>query len=270
MTTNRLTRPDGAEIVWYDDGLATGEAVLLIMGLGYPAAMWHRTVPALADRYRVLRPDNRGAGRTGDVVGDPYPVEAMAADAVAVLDAAGVQRAQVVGLSMGGLIAQELALSHPDRVRSLALLSTHAGAADAVWDQEALALLADRGQLGLRAAAEASVPFNYAPDTPRELIEQDWAVRFPLASTAQGYVNQLVGSSAWSGLDRLPSLRVPTLVVAGALDRLVPPANGVLLADAIPGAELVVVDGANHLLGTDRETEVNALLVRWLIRHRAG
>src|SRR3712207_8171107 len=91
------------------------------MGLAYPAAMWFRLVPALAESYRVIRVDNRGAGRTGDVPGAPYTVETMAADSLAVLDAAGVDTAHVVGLSMGGLIAQELGLTAPERVRSLCL-----------------------------------------------------------------------------------------------------------------------------------------------------
>ena len=240
---------------------------MMVMGLGYPADMWYRTVPALADQYRVLRVDNRGAGRTGDVPGGPYPVELMAADALAVLDAAGVDKAHVVGISMGGLIAQELALSFPERVRSLVLMATHAGAAHAVWDPEAVEFLGSRGPLTPREAAEVSVRFNYAADTPRDELEKDWAIRLPLAATPQGYVQQLVGSSTWVGLERLPQLSVPTLVLHGELDRLIPAENGRMLAGLIPGAELAMVKGANHLLTTDRQDEVNALLLDWLSRN---
>src|SRR5690242_18093531 len=111
------TRPDGAEIAWYDEG--SGSAVLLIMGLAYPAAAWFRQVPVLAERHRVLSVDNRGAGATGLVAGAPYSVETMTEDCLAVLDAAGVEKAHVVGISMGGLMAQELGLEHPHRVQSL-------------------------------------------------------------------------------------------------------------------------------------------------------
>ena len=185
-TVPLLERPDNARISWEADGPEDGQAVLLIMGLGYPAAMWFRQLPALTERYRVIRVDNRGAGHTGDVSGAPYTVETMAADCLAVLDAAEVTSAHVVGISMGGLMAQEIALSAPDRVLSLCLLATHPGIAHAVMNPEAMAMLGNRGALTAREAAEASIPFNYAPSTPRERIEEDWAVRLPLAATNEG------------------------------------------------------------------------------------
>ena len=256
-----VERPDGAQIWWDETG--AGDPVLLLMGLAYPAAMWFRQVPALAERYRVIRMDNRGAGHTGDVVGVPYTVETLAADALAVLDAAGVERAHVVGISMGGLVAQELGLTAPERVRSLALLATHPGIAHAVVDPEALVLLQKRGEMTPEEAAEASIPFNYAPTTSRERIEEDWAVRFPLAATNAGYQAQ-GGTALWSGLERLPSMTVPTLVLHGALDRLVPLTNGEKIANAIPDAKLVVLRDANHVLTTDTTERTNEVLLEWL------
>jgi 3-oxoadipate enol-lactonase len=261
-----LERPDGARIWWTSDG--EGEPVVLVMGLAYPSDMWFRVAPVLARQHRVLTLDNRGAGRTGDVPGAPYTVETMAADVLAVLDEAEEPSAHVVGASMGGLVAQEIALTCPERVRSLVLACTHPGAAHAIWDREALALLADRGGLTSEQAAEASIPFNYAATTPRERIEEDWAVRLPLACSPAGYAAQLQGTSAWSGLERLPSLRVPTLVVHGDGDRLVPPANGQRIAQAVPGAELVVLPNANHLFFTDQPDRTNELLLDWLARSR--
>lgn len=263
-----VQRPDGAAIAWSSDGDESSPPVLLVMGLAYPAAMWWRLVPALAERYRVLRVDNRGAGLTGDVPGAPYTIETMAGDCLAVLDEAGVDRAQVVGISMGGLISQEIALTAPERVSSLCLVATHAGTAHAVWDPDALAMLSNRGEMTVQEAAEMSLPFNYAAGTPRERIEQDWAVRFPLAASPTGYLNQLAGASAWSGLERLSSLDVPTLVLHGEVDRLVPVDNGRRLAKAIPGAELVVVPDANHVLMTDQPEQVEKALLDWLDRQR--
>jgi pimeloyl-ACP methyl ester carboxylesterase len=262
-----VQREDGAAISWESDGPEGAPAVLLIMGLAWPAASWYRQVPALAERYRVLRLDNRGAGRTGDVPGAPYTVETMTADCLAVLDEAGVSAAHVVGISMGGLMGQELALTAPERVRSLCLLATHPGIAQAVVNPDAMEMLMKRGQMTPAEAAEASIPFNYGPATTRDRIEEDWAVRFPLAATNEGYMAQAAGTSQWSGYDRLPTITTPTLVIHGEIDRLVPLANGQTIADRIPGAELVVVPGANHVLTTDDADQVNKLLLDWLDRN---
>jgi pimeloyl-ACP methyl ester carboxylesterase len=236
------------------------------MGLAYPAAMWFRLMPGLTRQHRVLRVDNRGAGWTGEVDAE-CTVEAMARDCLAVLDAAEVPSAHVVGLSMGGLIAQELCHIAGERARSLCLMATHAGVAHAVFDPEALAVLAARTELSVEEAADLAVPFNYAAATSRTLIEEDWSVRFPLAATPRGYMAQLAGSMTWSGFDRLATLDVPTLVLHGAQDRLVPPANGRELAERIPGAELHVVEGANHILMTDQTDEVRDTLLAWFARH---
>jgi pimeloyl-ACP methyl ester carboxylesterase len=107
-----VERPDGAAIWWTTAG--EGEPVVLLMGLGYPSDMWFRVAPVLARHHRVIRLDNRGAGRTGDVPGAPYTVETMAGDVLAVLDEARETSAHIVGISMGGLIAQEIALTSPD------------------------------------------------------------------------------------------------------------------------------------------------------------
>lgn len=262
-----LERPDGARIWWTSEG--AGEPVLLVMGLAYPSDMWFRVSPVLAARYRVLRLDNRGAGRTGDVPGAPYSVEMMTDDVVAMLDAAGETSAHVIGVSMGGLIAQQMAMAQPERVRSLVLACTHPGAADSIWDPQALALLNERGDLTPQQAAEVSIPFNYAAGTPRERIEEDWAVRLPLACTQRGYQAQAQGSSTWSGLARLPSLRVPTLVVHGEDDRLVPAVNGQRIAQEVPSAELVLIKDANHLFFTDQPARTHEVLLDWLRRHQS-
>lgn len=254
-----------AGIAWYDEG--SGPAVLLVMGLAYPAAAWFRQVPALAEHHRVLTLDNRGAGDTGLVPGAPYSVESMTQDCLDVLDAAGVDRAHVVGISMGGLMAQELGLSHPDRVQSLTLMSTHPGTAHGVWPQEVQEFLAARAGMPADERAEFSIPFNYHPGTSRALIEEDWRARETGTAGPEGYAAQ-AGTALWDGWDRLPSLGVPTQVVHGAQDRLVVPENGERIAARVPGAELVLVDGANHIVTTDRADEVNGLLLSWFAATR--
>ncbi|MDX6216995.1 MAG: hypothetical protein QOG99_2579 [Frankiales bacterium] len=254
----QVSRPDGAEIAWYDEG--SGPAVLMVMGLAYPAAAWHRQLPALAQRHRVITVDNRGAGATGLVPGAPYTVETMTDDLLAVLDAAGERQAHVVGISMGGLMAQELALSHPERCLSLTLISTHPGTAHGVWPQEVVDFLQARLGMPADERAEFSIPFNYAAATPRALMDEDLAWREAGTAGPEGYAAQ-GGTAPWSGWERLPSMTVKTLVLHGAQDRLVVPANGEKLASAIPDAKLVLVEGANHLVTTDQADQLNALLL---------
>ena len=119
----------GAKIYWDEEG--EGAPLLMIMGLGAASALWWRTRPVLASRYRTLAFDNRGVGRS-DVPPGPYSMVVMASDAAAVLDAADIERAHIFGLSMGGMIAQEFALQYPGRVLSLILGCTAPGGPNAV------------------------------------------------------------------------------------------------------------------------------------------
>lgn len=263
-----VVREDGAEIWWDADGPEGAPAVLLVMGLAYPADMFWRLIPFLAKEYRVIRSDNRGAGRTGDVVGAPYLVETMAEDSLAVLAAAGYHQADVFGVSMGGLIAQQIAITTPEKIRTLVLGCTHPGTEDATFSSEALELLGSREGMTVEEAAEVSIPFNYDPSTPRSAIEEDWAVRLPLAASPTGYLSQLTGASMWKGLPRSRDIAVPTLIIHGEGDRLVPVANGKLLADIISGSELVILPNANHLFFTDQPERSAEILLEWLGRAR--
>ena len=169
-----LVENQGAKIYWDEQG--QGAAVLLIMGLGYTSAMWHRTRPVLAQRYRTVAFDNRGVGLS-DVPPGPYSIATMASDAAVVLDAAGVARAHVFGISMGGLIAQEFALQSPARTRSLILGCTSPGGPSAVRAESKVAdVLMARG-MTLEQAREAILPYIYDAATPREKIEEDVSLR---------------------------------------------------------------------------------------------
>ena len=163
-----------------------GEPVLLIMGLGYPSDMWWRTRPVLDGHYRTIVLDNRGSGRS-EVPPGPYPIPLMAADAVAVLDAAGVEGAHVVGISMGGMIAQELALEFPNRVRSLILGCTAAGGKTAIRaEPEATELLVNRGAMTPEQAAVAAIPYVYDP-APRVIASRrTWLFAVPGSRSPRG------------------------------------------------------------------------------------
>src|SRR5271165_1575207 len=160
----------GAKIYWDEEG--NGAPVLLIMGLGYTSCMWHRTRPVLAQQYRTLAFDNRGVGLS-DVPPGPYSIATMASDAAAVLDAAGVARAHVFGVSMGGMIAQEFALQYPARTHSLILGCTSPGGPLAVRaESKVIEVLLARGMTP-EEAREAILPYIYDPATPREQIDED-------------------------------------------------------------------------------------------------
>jgi 3-oxoadipate enol-lactonase len=235
--------------------------LLLIQGLGDTADLWFRLLPGLSQPRRTVRFDNRGVGRSS-VPPTPWTIEEMAADAVHVLDAAGVEHAHVFGVSFGGVIAQELTLQHPDRVASLVLGCTHPGGTDAVrMDPAAATMLMDRTPKSARDAIEAAIPFLYAETTSRDDIDGDVSARVRYALRATSYWGQLDAMRRFTGtLSRLPAIGVPTLVVHGTADKLVQPANAELLAKAIPGARLHWLEGAGHLFWTDQTAATVALV----------
>jgi 3-oxoadipate enol-lactonase len=258
---------EGARIYWDEQG--QGEPVLLIMGLGYPSAMWHRTRPALAARYRTIALDNRGAGRS-DTPPGPYSMRLMASDAATVLDAAGIESAHVIGVSMGGMIAQEFVLQYPQRVLSLILGCTAAGGPTAVRaEAEATQMLMMREKMSPEQAAEAAVPFIYDGSTPRERIEEDLAIRRPWFPSPEGYAAQLQGILGWEAYSRLGQIVAATLVIHGESDRLVQPGNANLIAGRIPGAKLVMIPSASHLFLTDQTEAANRAILDFLAVHSA-
>lgn len=258
----------GAKIYWDEAG--QGEPLLLIMGLGYPSDAWFRTRPVLAKRFRTIALDNRGVGRS-DMPAGPYPIALMASDAAAVLDAAGVDRAHIFGVSMGGMIAQEFALQYPQRVRSLVLGCTACGGPNAVRaEPEAAQMAIARARMSREEAAQAAVPFIYDPHTPPERIAEDLKVREPWFPHAEAYTAQLQGIMAWEAESRLSQLRVPTLVIHGESDRLVPAGNGKLIAERIPGARLVLLPAASHLFTTDQTEAAHQAILEFLEKRTAA
>ncbi len=259
----------GARLWWEEEG--SGPPLLLIMGHGATLEWWARIRPALAARYRTILFDNRGVGKS-DVPPGPYAIATMADDAAAVLDAAGVASAHVFGLSMGGYIAQELVLRHPDRVRSLILACTSCGGRAAVRAApEVVSALGARATMTREEAMRVMGAFTFDASTPRERVEEDFAIRLQARVPNEGYFAQLDAVRAWSGaIDRLKDIAVPTLVIHGETDQLVPPDNGRLLAKAIPGAALVMLPDASHIFLTDQPEAANAAILSFLDRASAA
>jgi pimeloyl-ACP methyl ester carboxylesterase len=253
------TRNDGVRLFWRESG--SGEPLLLIMGLGYSSRMWHHVEPSLAERFRVIVFDNRGIGRSATPPG-PYLIPQMADDA---LDAAGVESAFVFGLSMGGFIAQELALRHPERVRALVLGGTACGGAHVVRArQEVQDTLVNRARLPAEQSIRVMFPYIYDASTPAARIEADTAVRLAEYPDPKVYLGQLEGIRQWQGCERLHKLTMPTLILHGENDQLVPPGNARLLAQHIPESRLCLISDASHVFTTDAPEQTVRLITDFL------
>ena len=239
----------GARIYWDEQG--KGDPVLLIMGLGYPSYLWHRTRPTLKERYRTIALDNRGSGQS-DAPPGPYSIALMASDAAAALDAAGVDRAHVFGLSMGGMIAQEFALQYPARVRSLILGCTAPGGPNAVRADKRVTEILMARDMSPEEAARAMRPYVYDSATPLDRIEEDLAIRRKWFPRPEAYMAQLQGIFAWEAYARLERIAAPTLVIHGESDQLVPAGNSELIVSKISGSKLVMLPHASHIFTTDQ------------------
>jgi pimeloyl-ACP methyl ester carboxylesterase len=260
MDGSGVARRGGAQLYWESTG--TGPPVLLIAGLGLSAAFWWRTVPVLSRRWRVVTFDNRGVGRSSPPAW-LSTTEDMAADAVAVLDAAGIDAAHVYGFSLGGMVAQQLASRHPRRVASLVLGATHPGSLRAVsGDGDVVAFFRRRTRLPADEAAWASVPYNYSERCRREhpeRIAEDIARRLRLPTSPRTFRAQLGAGLLHNCIDRLSSITAPTLVVHGTEDRMVPVANGELLAARIPDVRLHLLPGVGHMYASEEPAADEAI-----------
>ncbi|MET8831855.1 alpha/beta hydrolase [Streptomyces sp. NPDC004610] len=251
---------DGARI--WAESRGEGADVLLIAGLGDPAEAWEAQLGGLADRYRLIAFDNRGAGRT-PLPDGPLSVASLADDAAALLRALGVDRAHIAGFSGGSAIAQELAIRHPETVRSLVLTSTWAQA-DAYFTglTRSWHWLATRAP-DARALLEAFFLWIYtarahADGTVAAIVEDSLA--FPHPQSAQAFQRQLEAFTRHDTLDRLPGITVRALVLAGEQDIATPPRLGRIVADAIPDARFEVLPGEAHQPFQESPDLFNALV----------
>jgi pimeloyl-ACP methyl ester carboxylesterase len=252
------TRDGRAELHWESEG--SGVPALLIAGLALGASSWWRTVPVLAKRFRVLTYDHRGLGRSPSRT-QTHSTTQMAEDAVAVLDAAGVESAHIYGFSLGGLVAQQVALRAPGRVRALVIGATHPGGRSAtVPAADVLSFFRRRPTLPQEEAAWASVPYNYGERCRREHVDriaQDITRRLSVPFAEAAYRAQLTAGSTHECGPRLHQISAPTLVVHGREDRVIPVRNAESLAEGIPDAQLRIIEHAGHQYTTDEpETDI--------------
>src|SRR5918996_3820764 len=262
---------NGIEMHYVEAG--SGDPLLLIMGFGGDHLAWAFQVPAFSERHRVISFDNRGAGQS-DVPDVPYTTRMLADDAVGLLDVLGVERAHVLGVSMGGMIAQEVALNHPGRVRSLQLHCTYARP-----DRYMLALMDAWRSVRAKATPEewmrtvalwlfAPVSFAERPDFIEAVIPTGLANPPPFTPT--GFFPQGDAVRGHDALDRLPALACPTLVSVAEQDILVPPRFARAVAAAVPKAEFRMVDNAAHVYFWERADVFNAMCLDFLAKHAAA
>lgn len=243
-----------------------GDPVLLINGLSAPAVNFLFQVRDLSPHYHVVTFDNRGVGETGVAEGDFYPTAQMADDAAALLRHLGVKRAHVLGTSMGGTIAQELALRHPKLVRSLVLACTWARA-----DGRLLHTLRGWVALCRKVTVEEryrevlyswifTPAFFERPGAVEDALKR--ALAYPYQTASEGIERQAGGVFAWNGtrVKDLKKIRVPTLVIVGRDDILTPPAYSRELARLIPKARLKIIPGAHGLFIEEADAFNRAVL----------
>jgi 3-oxoadipate enol-lactonase len=228
------------KVAWERTG--SGPPLLLIHGLGYARWGWEPVVEPLSHLFDVLLFDNRGIGESGAPPG-PYTTAELAGDALQVLDEAGVERAHVVGTSLGGMVAQELSLATPERVDRLVLVCTLPGGARSFPMPEQTVRLMEA-----RASLREYVENSLVPDPQPELVDRILEHRVATAQPYEPWAAQAAAGAGFDAYDRLPGLTTPTLVIHGDGDTVVDPRNADLLGELIPNARVKIYPGCGHLL----------------------
>ena len=259
---------DGTRIHYEVTGLTKRAPVLLVQGLGGEKNSWNLQRAALALRHRTIAFDNRGAGRS-DKPDGKYNLEEMADDAIAVLDAAGIENAHVVGLSMGGAISQIIALKHPNRVRSLTLVAT--ACRNHAWREELLQSWATTAETeGMAAVGKEAARWMIGPRSFRRVLPAlGWMGPLQLFNPANAFVSQVkaILSTDDGALNtELANIVCPTMVVVGNQDVLTPRGDAEEIASLIPTAELVVISGGAHGLHIEHASTFNRILLEFLGR----
>lgn len=250
-----LEGPEGAPVVTLSNSLSTD------------CSMWDEQAPLLACRYRLLRYDTRGHGRS-EVTEPPYTMEQLADDVAGLLDRLGIARTHFVGLSLGGMTAQMLALRRPDLVSSLCLVATtclppYHGRQ--VWDERVASIRATgRFDHMLAPMMERWLSMKFRRENPQRYGEiREMVLRTP----PDGYIGCSLAIAGFDVRDRLPEISAPTLVIAGEEDPGTTVEDAQMIQAGIRGAGLKVVPGARHLLNVDRPAVFTPLLTDWLERN---
>ena len=255
------------EIAYWVHGLETGVPLVLITGLATPASSWGPLPAVLSSSgYRVIVIDNRDAGESSRCPGTEYTAADMASDVISVLDDVGIEKSNVLGISLGGMIAQEVALNYPDRVEKLVLVATDPGIPERVIDRDFWNEFQSLAALPVTERMKELVKLMTGPgfsERNPSLAEQMVATRSSKFEP-DAFFRQFNASTSFGASDRLPKLKLPVMVIHGKLDRMIPFPNGMRIAELIPGCELVEIETSGHLVPAEAPKEFLEALSRFL------
>ncbi len=247
-----------------------GPPLLMIMGFAGQANSWGEPIMSrLRERFTCIRFSNRGTGAS-DKPETPTTVRQMADDAIALLDALEIKRAHVFGISMGGMISQEIVLNYPERVNGLILGCTTPGWAHGETARpDVAAAMAPEPGLSREEQVRRFLLAICAPsfvESGAEFLEKMIVVSLEKPTPIETLVKQTVAVQAFDSLDRLSQIKAPALVIHGDIDRLVPPSNGDMLAAGIAGAQKLTLEGAAHMFFWEQPEKTAEAIIEFLAR----
>ena len=260
--------------IYYEEH-GSGPPLVLIGGLGADTSLWAKQVPAFSARFRVVAFDNRGAGRS-DKPDEPYSIPMLAADTAGLMRELGIERAHVVAASLGGLVAQELALTHPEMVDRLVLVCTTSNGPRSVrpslWALIPMLLRLRRTGDPAADTRRAFSVFAHPKwlKANRDEVEAFAAWRTAHPQPRYAFERQRASIRGFHREDRLGTITAPTLIVHGDSDRVVPAANARVLGDLIPHAQVVVLEESGHACSFDRRDRFNEVVLGFLAAPREG
>lgn len=251
------------EVASYASGPADAPVVVLSNSLGSDHRMWDAQVPELEKTFRVVRYDTRGHGAS-PVPQGPYGIDDLADDLVALLDRLGVERAAIVGLSLGGMTAMRVAVRNPDRVRSLGLLCTSPYLGPAAGWTDRAAVVRDGGSV---AVADGVLSRWFSPGFLADEANSERLAYYRdmiAATPAEGYAGCCEAIAAMDQRGEISAITAPTLAIAGADDPATPPQMLADIVDAVADGTLLVVDDAAHLANAEQPATITAALIEHL------
>ncbi len=258
-----LIKANGIQMNYELSGKKKASVVILSHSLGCSLGMWDPQMDALGPHFQVLRYDIRGHGRSEAPPG-PYTPELLAKDAIALLDALGIDKVHWVGLSMGGMIGQAVALNHPDRLKSLALCDTTAvipPEAQPLWQERIDAVR----RKGIESQMEPTMERYFTPSFLKSNPPMLGVIRKQfLATPAEGYLGCVEAIRRLNYLDRLSEIKIPTLIMVGEDDPGTPVSASQAIHKKISNSKLVIIQSARHLPNVEQSEVFNTNLLTFL------